>query len=179
MIGHVLRIKSPSHTTIIFTNGIDQNTYDLSGGISQSDAQTAHVMGNPNAVSPFNKTIASSSDLNHSITSVHSNYQNVGNTVCFFGMTTHRASPCGTITFTGIAANVTRADDGKLLRVTQQVEMSLSTAGGDSGGPVYNGASAYGVVGFADLASGGDMVYGMAANVQLNTSTSICVSAAC
>jgi hypothetical protein len=178
-ITHVLRIKDPSNTTIIFTDGIDQNTYDLSGGISQSDAQTAHVKANVNAVNPFNKIIASSADLNHSITSVHSNSQNVGNTVCFFGMTTHRASPCGTITFTGISSDVTRPDDGKLMHITQQVEMSLSTAGGDSGGPVYNGSSAYGVVGFADGAHGNDMVYGMAANVQLNTSTNICVSAAC
>jgi hypothetical protein len=98
---------------------------------------------------------------------------------CFFGMGTHRASPCGTITFTGITQDVTRGDDGKMLHITQQVEMSLSTAGGDSGGPVYNGASAYGVVGYADLAHGGDMVYGMAANVQLNTSTNLCVTAAC
>jgi hypothetical protein len=178
-VTHVLRIKDPSNNTIIFTDGVDQNTYDLSGGISQSDSQTAHVKANANAVSPFNKIIASSSDLNHSITSVHSNSQNVGNTVCFFGMTTHRASPCGTITITGITGDVERADDGKMLHVTQQVEMSLSTAGGDSGGPVYNGSSAWGVVGFADAGASNHMVYGMAANVQLNTSTNICVSSAC
>jgi hypothetical protein len=57
--------------------------------------------------------------------------------------------------------------------------MSLSTAGGDSGGPVYNGSSAWGVVGFADAGASNHMVYGMAANVQLNTSTNICVSSAC
>jgi hypothetical protein len=179
-IGHVLRIKNPSNTTIIFTDGIDQNTYDLElDGIAESDAQTAHVKANASATTPFNKIIASSSDLNHSITSVHNNTQNVGATVCFFGAFSHGASPCGTVTVINIADNTTRADDGKPLRVTNLREMSLPAAGGDSGGPVYSGAAAWGINYAVDSGASNHLVYSMIANVQLNTGTNVCVSSAC
>jgi hypothetical protein len=143
-IGHVLRIKDPANNTVIFTDGIDQNTYDLSGGSSQSDALTAHVKGNANATTPFNTIIASPTDLNHPITSVHSNNQAVGGAVCFFGYASHSLG-CGHITLIGIKEDTTRPDDGKPLHITNLVEMSVPGAGGDSGGPVFQGASAYGI----------------------------------
>lgn len=159
-----------------FTDTIDRNTYD-EYDIAQSDAQVAHVRANSNAYTPFNTIIASTSDLSHSITSVKNNSQPVGATVCFFGVTTKPASPCGVIQIINIFADLTR-EDGKTLHVTGLVEMSKITDAGDSGGPVYSGSAAYGIVTAKDF-SNGKMVYSMAANVQLNTATSICISSAC
>ena len=179
-IGHVLRIKNPSNSTIVFTDGIDQNTYDLElDAISESDAQTAHVKANTSATSPFNSIIGSSSDLNHTITGIKGTNQNVGASVCFFGYTSHRASPCGTITFINIIDDTTRADDGKPLRITNLREMSLPSAGGDSGGPVYSGLLAYGINYAVDTTASNHLVYSMIANVQLNTGTNVCTSSAC
>jgi predicted transcriptional regulator YdeE len=56
--------------------------------------------------------------------------------------------------------------------------MSKPTTGGDRGDPVYSGAAAYGIVTARDPANG-KMVYSIAANVQLNTATNICISSAC
>ncbi len=178
--GHVLRIKSPSNSTVVFTDGIDQNTYDLElDEISESDAQTAHVKANANATTPFNKIIGSSSDLNHTITGIKNNSQNQGATVCFFGFKSHRASPCGTITIINIVTETNRADDGKHLRITNLREMSLPAQGGDSGGPVYSGALAYGINTGIDPANSNHLIYSMIANVQLNTGTNVCTSSAC
>jgi hypothetical protein len=103
----------------------------------------------------------------------------VGATVCFFGYASHRASPCGTITITNIVYDTTRADDGKPLRITNLVEMSLPAVGGDSGGPVYSGSLAYGINTAVDQSHSNHLVYSMIANVQLNTGTNVCVSSAC
>jgi hypothetical protein len=178
--GHVLRIKDPSNNTIVFTDGIDENTFDFElDGISESDAQTAHVKSNANATTPFNRIIGSSSDLNHAITGIKNNSQNVGATVCFFGYKSHRASPCGTITIINLVVEVDRADDGKHLRLTNLREMSLPASGGDSGGPVYSGALAYGINTGIDTVRSNHLIYSMIANVQLNTGTNVCVSSAC
>lgn len=116
--------------------------------------------------------------MTHAITSVKSNSQPVGTTVCFFGITTHYALPCGVIQIVSIFDDAVR-EDGKALHITGLVEMSRVTQGGDSGGPVYSGSAAYGIVYAADASNGGKMVASMAANVQLNTGTNICISSAC
>lgn len=159
-----------------FTDAIDRNTYD-EFDIAQSDAQAAHVKANSRAIAPFNTIIGSTGDLSHPITTVKSNSQPVGATVCFFGVTTLPASPCGIIQVISISADFTR-EDNNTLRVTGMVEMSKVTNGGDSGGPVYSGLAAYGIVTARDI-SNGRMVYSMAANVQANTGTNICVSSGC
>ncbi len=177
--GHVLRIKNPSNSTVVFTSGIDWNSFDFElDGISESDSETAHVLANANATTPFNKIIASSSDLNHTITSIKNNSQNQGATVCFFGYSSHRASPCGTITIINIVFETDRADDGKHLRITNLREMSLPSTGGDSGGPVYSGAVAFGINTAIDPSASNHLVYSMIANVQLNSGTNVCVSSA-
>ena len=159
-----------------FTDTIDRNTYDEYSS-AQSDAQVAHVRANSNAYTPFNTIIASTSDLSHSIMSVKGISQPVGATVCFFGVTNHPASPCGVIQIINIFADQTR-EDLKTLHITRLVEMSKPTEAGDSGGPVYSGSAAYGIVTGRDFTNG-KMVYSMAAYVQLNTGTNICISSAC
>lgn len=137
---------------------------------------SAHVRASPKAVAPFNSIIGSSSDLAHPITTVKSNTQNVGSTVCFFGATSHHASPCGVIELISVSGTV-RREDGKFLDLTDLVQMSKVTQGGDSGGPVYAGLAAFGVV--TAGATNGRMIYSKAGRVSAELGITICTSSAC
>ena len=97
--------------------------------------------------------------------------------MCFFGIATHYASSCGVIEVISIFVDEVR-EDGNMLHVTGLVQMSKAADYGDSGGPVYSGLAAYDIVTGA-AGGNGHMIYSMAADVQLNTGTNICVSSAC
>jgi hypothetical protein len=172
------QVPPPDHW-LTYTDGAVSNTYDQGVSSSVADAMVAHVKGNANfAFAPFNTIVGSSSDLSHQITTVKNNTQTKGSTVCFFGWKTHSASPCGTISITGVIVDAVR-DDGKHLHLTDLVEMTKTTDQGDSGGPVYSGLAAYGLVTAADNANGGRMIYSKALNVETDLSTNICTSSAC
>jgi hypothetical protein len=166
---------SPANVT--FTDLADRNQFDEVTA-SNSDSMTARVLGSPNAVAPFNRIIASSSDFSHTISAVKSNGSQVpGTAVCFFGIATHPASPCGTIEATGISATIVR-DDGQDLLLVNQVQMSKVGAAGDSGGPVYQGSTAFGIVSAVN-ASNLHVVYSRIGNVSTDMAISVCVTSAC
>lgn len=74
-----------SHNGVTFSDPADRNVFDEVTS-SNSDSMTAHVLGSPNAVSPFNTIYVSSTDKSHAITATKSNdSQTVGTPVCFFG----------------------------------------------------------------------------------------------
>ena len=127
-------------------------------------------------MAPFNTIIASSSDLSHPITVVKSNSQGIGATVCFFGFTTHSASPCGVIEVVSVSGTAVR-EDGKSLNLSGMVQMTKVTQGGDSGGPVYSGLSAYGIVTAAGAS--GHMIYSKIVNASNLTAISLCVTSSC
>lgn len=166
---------SPANVT--FTDRADRNRFD-EVLLSNSDSMTAHVLGSPNAVSPFNKIIASTSDFNRAITAVKSDSSQLpGVTVCFFGIYSHPASPCGTIEATGISGTLVRAD-GQSLSLANQVQMSKTAGGGDSGGPVYALNTAFGITSSIN-ASNGHMVYSRIGNVGSDLGINICITSAC
>jgi hypothetical protein len=139
---------------------------------------SAHVKASSKAVAPFNAIIASSSDLSHPITTIHSNTQNVGYTVCFFGVTTHPASPCGVIEVINVDAWFTR-EDGFDLHVFHMVQMSKAGGQGDSGGPVYSGLAAYGIVTAVNPLASSHVIYSMIGYVDADLGTTVCTSSSC
>lgn len=87
-------------------------------------------------------------------------------------------SLCGVIEATQVAYNLTRPSDGKILFLTGQIRMSRVTKVGDSGGPVYQGNTAWGIVNA--LAGGTNkMMYSPITAVESDMNVTICVLSAC
>jgi hypothetical protein len=164
-----------SGNPIVVTDGVDRNTFDGSGS-DTSDAMTAHVKSSTRAVAPFNTIYASGTDKAHAILATKFTTQHVGDLVCFMGGATG-TSLCGSIEATGLSYNLTRETDGTVLHLTGQVQMSRVVKKGDSGGPVYKQATAWGIVNA--IGSGSHMLYSTIASVQSDIGTTVCVTNAC
>jgi len=57
--------------------------------------------------------------------------------------------------------------------------MTRAASAGDSGGPVYSQATAFGIVTAADANSGGKAIYSKIINVQTDMALTICVTSSC
>jgi hypothetical protein len=162
---------------VVFTGGVDRNTFDL-GNQKNSDSLTAHVLGSPNAVAPFNTIHESSIDTNHVITGTISyNSQAVGDMVCTSGQQTNTVL-CGIIEQKAITGTVGRFD-GDSLTLTNQIQMSRGGLSGDSGAPVYNGGTKAMGIGVAVNFQNGHVVYSAINHVAADMLITICVTAAC
>jgi len=178
--GHCsIRGHTFSHAGITVTDaaGVDRDVFD-SVTVSNSDSLTAHVAGSSNAVAPFNTIFAGPGDKAHTITGVRANdSQVVGSSVCFEGVVTS-TTLCGTIEAVGLNYNLQRFD-GQDVFMVNQVRMSRVVMSGDSGGPVYLGATAYGLVSAMDGAHANHMLYSRIGNVGSDMGINVCVTSAC
>jgi len=102
--------------------------------------------------------------------------QVVGETACYDGRAD--GNVCGTINATGISGTVTRFD-GTNKFYFNLIRINRSAAGGDSGAPVRIGATALGLVDFADVSHGNNAVYGGIDKVQQSMNVQICITSDC
>jgi hypothetical protein len=170
-----------THNGVVFTDGTDRDTFDLTGTTFNSDSLTAHVLGSPNAVAPFNTFHATSIDKSHAITGTTGyGSQAVGDMSCFSGVSTG-TDVCGTIEAKNLTATQGRMPiDNKTITLINQTRMSRGTLAGDSGAPVYNGTSrSTGIVVAADVAHSGHMVYSAIDKVASDMQVTFCITSAC
>lgn len=77
-----------------------------------------------------------------------------------------------------LTSSLTRDQDGATIIGLKLIRMSRTSANGDSGGPVYNGSTAYGIVeGVAN--STGKMIYSPIRDVAQDLIVTICTTASC
>jgi hypothetical protein len=167
------------HNGITFTDGVDRDVFDSTRNIWNSDSLTAHVLGGPNAVSPYNTFHASSIDKAHAINGTRSySSQVVGEMSCFSGYATG-TDVCGTIDARGITGSIDRQPtDNSVITVQNLSRMTRLTLGGDSGAPVYNGSTlATGIATAA--ATNGEMVYSAINFAAADMGVTVCVTSGC
>jgi hypothetical protein len=160
--------------------GVDRNVYDTTWSASNSDSETAHVAGSPNAVSPFNTIWVSSTDKSHPITSTRSNSNHhFGDQVCFSGVFTG-TTLCGFIDVEVVNGTVQRFD-GRSMFLVNQVQMTRSGGSGDSGAPVYLAATAFGLASTVNGASNppNKIVYSKIGSVMSDMQAQICLTSGC
>jgi len=169
---------SATHNSVVVTTQINANSYELLGS-AYSDSMSGPASTAPGWASPYNTIYVSSTETARSITALQPYVvQAVGNTVCFSGYT--NGWRCGTIEQKDIDAVLTRdLVDNKTQHVYQMLRMTSPTGGGDSGGPVFYGQTAYGVVTAADVAHSYKMVYSNIEGVQHDLGLNLCTNASC
>jgi hypothetical protein len=179
--GHCANLgNTETHLSAQVTDGVDKNTFDAQNGTA--DAMTAHVLGSGNAVAPFNTIYASAAVKAHAILATKFTAQHVGDVICFMGGATG-TSICGNVELTGLSYNLARETDNKVLHLTGQIQMNRVAKVGDSGGPVYQQNTAWGIVNAIIIdpgqADNGHMLYSPIDKVQAAVGTNVCVLNAC